>query len=644
MDRKGYFLKPGVRSTAPGVLFTVVADSVSKPNTDATATEWHEWNGADVYVAHRRNGVWQSFASARCNSPLSLRLWMHKHASKERRNYVFVPQAGEALSLTQFWTFTSPQKVKYAPCHEGAERVKQGSVPPWVMLVRKLVLSHRTTILAYRQGGYQWTWLGARQFFDASEESLAESMGFEWFETGELRHQQPNVKPTSSERAALWLKVFMRLIDWWKVHTKAPFGVSAASLAMGVLRTHIGKGELCHHRHPVAWRLERDACFGGRASVWYYGDVGMPWFHSSRANPAPPRSRYGCLPGPAVLLDVKSMYPWLLREREYPVQIRTCSEKCHRDDAQGYADSFPVVADVTIETEVPEYPQRVGDRIYYRRGRFRTVLTSPELRQLRSDGRVLQTHAMAVYSAGRPFQAAAGALIDHREGLEGGTQGAWELFAKTLANGLGGKLAQKKGVWEHCPKVCPPYPWGEWLVASSSGRRPTRFRAICGMVFKWKPDDSGEGPYTACFAFLAAYGRLHMRGIRSVIPRERVIAQDTDGIWACLDGVDSGRCCRVQTKSNAGDCREKRRTEAARFFDAKHYYTAEGWTLAGFSNPRIDDTAEFIQDEQRHAGLVGRGGDAPVGVTVVHRKCSLRIKSHGMRIGKDGWATETTTS
>ena len=44
-----------------------------------------------------------------------------------------------------------------------------------------------------------------------------------------------------------------------------------------------------------------------------------------------------------------------------------------------------------IETDSAEFPERVGDRIYYRPGRFTTTLTGPELLALKGTGRVRNT-------------------------------------------------------------------------------------------------------------------------------------------------------------------------------------------------------------------------------------------------------------
>lgn len=636
----GRYLKPANRVSAPGSLFAVVVDCHVIPGDLSGQSEFHTFNDAFAVHSSWRNKRWTRTGEYRASSPRELWKWMGETADPSRRNYVITPSAPETLSTSQFWDQFPPGSVRYEPQHVGAKRATPRTVADGIMRIRRVVLNPRVGILDYAQWENRWVWLSGAQYFTLDEEALAKSMAFAWSESAAIAADTPNTPRPKTERARLWLNAFQQLCDWWRTHTKAPWGMTAASMAMGVLRTHVKPKALCSHSDPRTHELERSGSFGGRASVWYYGDVGEPWKHGTKARPSPRASVYGSIDGPACHLDVRSMYPFLLRSCEFPTH-RTCyRDVCSRTDAQDYAESFGVIARVQISTEVAEYPERVGDRVFYRRGRFTTTLTGPELLRLKHDGKVLHTHEMSIYRLGRPFSAAAAKLIELREEARAAGRSAWELFAKLMSNGLAGKLAQRRGLWEAVPDMVPPYDWGEWLQVTGKGKKYTRFRALAGNVWEYKQDQSGEGPYTAAFAYLSAYGRLHMRDIREQLPDRSVFQQDTDGLWVTQAGRDKLDIQQTGNTGVAGELVVKASTPFARFLSPKHYFTNGGWVLAGFAEPKLSADALSVSDTVKADNHYSTAHRVPRGVSVIRRTSMLRCEAHGMKVASDGWATE----
>lgn len=600
---------------------------------------WYSWGAADVYVAHRHNGRWGRFASARCETPAALWEWMHKHGDRTRRNYVVAPGGTECAAISQLWDHVDNGKVFYTPSlRTSAPQTKQ-TYGPGATLIRRVVVTPTTFILDYARDKWRWVWLGGKQFFDQGEESLAASIGYRWCDSGHLDSPGATVARTTNERAGLWLALFMRLSDWWLKNSKAPFGLTASALSMGMLRTYVKPRYLCTHTHPVAMPLERAACFGGRAQTWYYGDIGVPADHSQGDHHAPPASEYGSIPGPMHLLDVRSMYPWLLREREFPRKQISCRENAIPSELLAAARTEGVIARVTIDTTVPEYPERVGDRIYYRTGVITTTLTGPEILAMRRNARILAVHVMATYHMGRPYQATAAALIRMREQARCARDPAWELFAKMLGNGLGGKLAQKRGEWQPRLKRSAPVRYGEWFEVVNRKGKQSRFRAIAGIVWEWVPDTSGAGPYTASFAYLAAYGRLHMRAIRERLPERSVVSMDTDGLWVLPLALDSLEESEGNGGGNAGDLSLRDTQQAGRFFGPRHYFTTADWVLAGFVRGRVSRDGRRVRDTQRFTACSGPAGNPARGTSVRSRDSELDIEAHGMTVAPDGWAT-----
>lgn len=638
MDRVGRYLKPGKRVTAPAVLFGVVVNPHVESSARTERDTLHTWGSADVCVSHYRRGRWSAPRGAHCETPEALAAWMDKNARPRARNYVVTPNAAETLALARVWERIDSGPVKWVPPGTHWNPKAAGLDASGVTVIRRLSIGARCTILDYARGERRWLWLSGRQFTESDEESLAQAVGHQWDTAPREPTPDAYVHRTARERSVMWVTFFRQMCDWWRAHARAPFGLTASALSMGMLRSHVRPKLLTSHNDPRAHRLERDACFGGRASTFYYGDIGDTAAAGTESVPAPLPSSYGSIPGPIEQWDVRSMYPWLLREQLYPVALISYREDRRPNEPQAYATECAVIARVTIETDTPEYPMRVGDRIIYPTGRFTTTLTGPELLRLKGDGRVVACHAMSMYRLSDPFRDAAAALIAMRENPDSADRPAWQMFAKYVANGLGGKLAQRRGEWQECPQIPAKMQFGEWFECGAKTGQTHRYRAIAGCVWRYVRDTTGAGPYTAAFAYLAAYGRLHMRGVRDVCPSRSVVSMDTDGVWVLPDGSSALKRRTCAGHDRAGVLRRISGAGAARFFGPRHYYAAPHWVLAGFAAPSISRGGTGLRDVQRFTPMARPAGRAPVAVCVRDRYSTLAVEAHGVSIGADGWA------
>lgn len=638
MDRKGHYLKPGTKPTAPNVVFAVVMSPTIVETRGKHAGYWESWGGADVCCSKYRRGRWSMIRGARAETPDELHDWMAKHADRAARNYVVTPDGAGSLAVGQVWDHlcTAPVKWRLPGTVWSAKTIAK--FPHDTTWVRRCTLTPRCLIFDYSRRGVRWVWLNGHQHLGMTEGEIGRTIGAPWEDTGEYDPADATEVHTSQARAVLWCRAYQHLSDWWRSTAKAPFGLTAASMAIGVLRTHIRNKQLCTHANPAAHELEREACYGGSLRTWFFGDIGNPRRFSTAAHPAPPRSCYGTLPGPLHQLDVRSMYPWLLRERRYPTRIADVYYRMHPSDLLHWCRTLAVLARVTVETDVPEYPLRTKTGIEYPVGRFTTVLTGPELLRIAAEGRIAHVHYVVTYLTGTPFRDAAAALIRMRDSARDETNPGWGVFAKQVAVSLAGKLAQKRGEWHELEDYPPTVQFGEWTEAAARGRRRRRFRSMAGLVWEFQPDASGAGPYTAAFAYLCAYGRMHMRSIRDECPRGSVVSMDTDGLWVFPDAVAACRRLRQAVQAEAGDLCVKHTSKCGRFFGPKHYFLDSGWVLAGFSEMLVKRSGREVADVRRHTPIAGPLGAPPRGTSVEHRTSALVLSSAGVSIGPDGWA------
>lgn len=333
------------------------------------------------------------------------------------------------------------------------------------------------------------------------------------------------------------------------------------------------------------------------------------------------------------------MYPYLLREEWYPVKLLSYRENVPPRAPVELARDLGVIADVLIDTRVPEYPRRRGDRIDYPIGRFQTTLTGPELLALSNDGEIIKCHAMATYRMDRPFGSACTALLRLRaEACSAGAVSS-EGHAKLLANSLAGKLAQRAGGWVRSANLDDPGNWGESYHYDLRTGARVRARHANGWCWTWTPDASGRGPYTFAFAYLAAYGRLTMRRYRAALPPRAVVSQDTDGLWVTAAGLEALAALDASGLDQPGDLRVTATAHTATFYGPRHYCVDGEWTLAGFHKPVVSDDGNTVKDTYDQSIWAERHFAPPSETIRRVRESHLTLSDIGGDVGEDGWVT-----
>jgi len=640
-DRKGFYLKPGTRVTSPGSLFFVVVDALDQRDQPRPAYGITEFYRAHAIHVRYRRGQWSDLRERTFDEPLALHRWIVATADDQRRNYIIAPIASDALTLTRFWEFAGAAGIAWAPRKQNGEvkLVKPGRSTPLVF--RRIVLRRKPDIVHYRHRHKTYVWLSGIQYFaDGPPESIVADKLIR-FPIEDTEQNSERISPDGRSLARQWCRGIVQLVDWWRREAHAPWGMTAGQLALGMLRSNIQKGDLCSHNHPETHKLERLAQHGGRASLFFAGSIGNVPAHIPPGPQPAGQDKPQTIPGPAVCLDCRSMYPALLRDEWFPVKLIGTSAARPAAEPQALARSVGVIAHVAIRTDWPEFPRRGKEVTTYPTGTFNTTLTGPELLALDGRGEVLACHQLAIYQLGQPFKAAAQKLLDLRAQAEGRGDKAGALFAKLTANSLGGKLAQKPGSWAERRHQAPEVEWGEFHVTAKDGKHLRRFRSIGGLVWEWLKDHNSAGPFGAAFAYLTAHGRLRMARLREKCPPRSVYAQDTDGVW-CHPSVPRHLKRRgEQFGDRPGEIRLQETAQWARFWGPRHYATDLGWTLSGFCQPEPPGADLTIIDTQNVNPVNWSPHEPPHTLTRRKRESKLEAEIHGGKIEPSGWITPT---
>lgn len=633
----GHYLKPARKSYAPGMVFSVTCE------TDDINGNGNERNRERIlhriYTchSHKSRGRWSRPIILQFTAGNELRAYLRDVSDKHRRNYVICPIASDVLWLTGFFDYAETVGIA-AFDRKSRAAIGQNSIDnSGIIDVRRLILRGRPDILDYTHLGKRYVWLSVAQYTDATPLQIAESIGFDWEPKKDDRGVSIPLADDAENLCLLYSMYYCSLASWWSDVATAPWGYTVGQLSMGVLRSHIKPKTLCSHENSEVHKLERHACYGGRASTWFLGDIGVR-SPCTDYRPSKMGSYAASLrTGPIEHVDVRSMYPSLLRDNAFPVSLKSAYANISVKDLREAVSEWGVIATVDIYSDSGEYPRRIGENVEYPRGYFTTVLAGPELASIRGKDKIIRVHNCSIYNMGRSFQEAAGTLLDMRMKARASGNFAHEMFCKSLANSLAGKLAQRKGEWTDRNDIVAERQWGEWFESDFDKGTHKRFRAIAGMVSQYTPDATGSGPYTFAFAYLTSYGRVLMRRVRETFPADTVISQDTDGLWVFSDPLHREKKHHCSYGELPGQLRVTLASTTGKFYGPRHYRVDSGWILSGFHNPKIDPATLRIDDTFVHNPLQRGTRDNHSRLLTEHRTSKLRIdNSHGT-VDAFGW-------
>ena len=661
MNNVGHrYVKPARSTTAP--VRVIVA--VPSPQLDhATASEQVRYlRGDRVWCCYlrRRGADWSESGGLDGCTPDQFWRWVTDHCYPRCRTWIIAPSASDLLTLTGWWDRVDDgewQVFRRDGRSTGELDGEGRPVKPWV---GRLVLRGTPDIVTARRGEASVCAVSWANYSDAGFDDLRRWCG--------LADVQPDPQLTPrglprfnvQQQRRILATGFARLVSEWVRGDYGPFRETSPQLVLSVWRRKFLRVRVCRHADETAARLEQAAAHGGRASVWYFGDVGRRSDCPRRPWEPPPRDRGPRIAGPLTRLDVTSQYPTILRDQHFPVRLVGLRGEMPVPELVSWAQYRGIIATVEAEVRCPEYPVRLPRRVVYRWpgegprsrkerldvpvrtvypvGRVTLTLAGPELARLAREDSIVRVHAAALYDVGKPFGGLMAHLLDLRQQGKDGQEGVIVQLAKKWAVSFGGKFSQRGGTWEPHPDICPPIRWGEYADRDEPSRRSERWRAFAGLAQRWKEGQAGAKLLAAVYAYMTSYARLQMRDLRGKLPVRSVLSQDTDGLWIAGDVPTSLDIALSKVGQVPGSIRRESVNQFGRWYTPRHYYVDGSWVLAGVSHGFSIIDRDKVRYTVYSNPIRQSPREAPNSIAEFHQYVDLRKVGPTEFIGPDGWS------
>jgi len=279
-------------------------------------------------------------------------------------------------------------------------------------------------------------------------------------------------------------KVFIQFLEGNKVarlcYTKGSTAMAAFLLSHYTTKIYI-------HNNKQAIDLERESYKGGRVECFYLGVLKNENYY---------------------LLDVNSLYPFVMRNNVYPVKYVKIAKGYDLQTFRGILKDKAVVAKVLIETSLPIYAVRRG-RCMFPVGRFWTTLCTPELKYAVEHGHLKQVADCVTYKQENIFRSYVDTFYALRQDFRSAGIDEYVELCKKFLNTLYGKFGQKGENWKKIGD-CPDEPDREELVFNTGGRRVTKLRYLLGELFIMTGHGESFDSFPAIAAHVTAYARMYL--------------------------------------------------------------------------------------------------------------------------------------
>lgn len=180
------------------------------------------------------------------------------------------------------------------------------------------------------------------------------------------------------------------MLDWLSDNLPGSFRPTGSGQSHAVWRRRfLTPKSVLVHSDSYALERERTAMWAGRAEAWVHGEVNGPIYEH----------------------DLNLAYCRIAAECQVPTVLIHRKGAMGNDEFRKLAKTRALLAEVTIETQIPLVPTGDDEHIYWPIGKFKTVLWEPEVMLAMDKGADITVHRIWAYRKGPALKPMAEWLI-----------------------------------------------------------------------------------------------------------------------------------------------------------------------------------------------------------------------------------------
>lgn len=376
--------------------------------------------------------------------------------------------------------------------------------------------------------------LSSTNWFKSSLKETGKIFGVEKGETPDfINVDTETLREYCRQDAFVLARIIENYIDWIKARDLGNFSDTIAGQAFACLRhKYMQPNSILLHRFKDVERLERESYLGGRCEAFRLGTFENIY-----------------------KLDVNSMYPFVMRNNNFPVKMISGrglvgeNEVLDAIDRDQYA-----IADCLFSLNEPSIGIRRNDKLIFPIGRIKSALTSPEISYIIEHpeiGSIERIEGGAIYDTLPIFKD----YVDFFYNIKSNSEIPAEiLMSKLFLNSVYGKFGQKEHT-ELMPVSSDMDPedkehfelakmdmqdLGVSSILSLYQNKICKYVQIGGEIYRApsKSKDSSQDAFPAIAGAVTSLARLYLDSLMRIAGRDEIYYTDTDSLVTSETGFN----------------------------------------------------------------------------------------------------------
>lgn len=525
--RQSHYLYKTRRAPLPRHLFFVDAESGERPfltdkpqstKSQAVSVESVFTQGFAAFT-RRRIGPdsWDSTEWLKFTDRLTFWQWLTNKILPKTKAYLFahnvgfdipvlqafdyLPQCG--FTLTNFIVDDPPTVLEFESCPESCG-MRSGRV---ARVVSKCQKSHRKLVI-----------IDTLNYFRMSLKALGKAVGTYKLEIP--RTPDGAIAPITADNQSVWdeynkqdvqvlidaVRLYLKFIT---EHKLGPFSITQASQSFAAFRHRFMSHRILIDDNEDALRISRSAYYGGRVECFLVGErIGAPTYK----------------------VDINSMYPYVMREHNYPTQLATVWRNVELDEYQRLREKYLFTAECVIETDEPVYPVRRNGKLIFPVGRFPANLSTPEIDYAIAHNHLKKIKHLAVYHNDPIFAEFVDYFYTLRLAAKAANDEQQSFFLKIMMNSLYGKFGQNGRKWKTQDQMADENAIRVWAEIDADSDDVIRFRQIGRIIQLLEGNSESTNSHPAIASHITANARMYLW---SLILQTGLDADNRRNIYYC---------------------------------------------------------------------------------------------------------------
>ncbi len=490
--RISHYLKHNIRAEHPRQCIFFDTETKEKKLTDFTKQLELKF-GMACYTRELNPGKWSKASWFEFDDAPKFWTWVDSKTLAKKKTWLFAHNLVFDLTITKGFTYLLDMGYK----------------------LTKAIIDDPPTVLQFRKDNRSICLVDTFNYFRSSLDDLGQSIGLPKL-TMPLETDSDESWTAYCQRDVEILKEAMLVyLQFIKDNDLGNFQLTMASQAFTASRHRFMNEKIFIDNNVKALDMARASYHGGRTEAFFVGEK----------------------TGDFYLLDVNSMYPFVMSIHDYPTVLKGVFNRVSLDELSEWVKNSSIIAEVTLETKEPCFPVKTKEGLIFPLGKFRAALTTPELAYALAKSYIKRIHRVSVYEAKPLFTQYVYTLYKLRRLYRVQGNIAFEFLCKLMLNSLYGKFGQSGRVYQDEGKASSDEikSWVEW---DADTHQVFKFRQFAGIVQSYKNEGESFNSHPSISSHVCAYARMWLWQLMTQAGHDNVYYVDTDSLVVNKDGYN----------------------------------------------------------------------------------------------------------